>query len=531
MNADRRLRIGIALEACDVPAWQATAVRSIRRLDNADIVLFVIVERDTPSRFRVASQVVKLLDGNGTRLPFSSLATVSLRDIVGTTHSLALSPLAAGDMDQAIREIRARNLDALVTFANPELFGKCGALARLGLWFLDTGSGPVSPSNGSLAGLKEFLDRKPSMIAELRIRQSDTPGDLLAYTTCSAVHRRSHDVTRNELLWKCSAFVARALDRCCQLGPDEYISTLPRASRNSASPSNVSMFAALVSYFGWRAWNKFATRRIRERWVLLRCSHHKPVRAEHFELLVPPAGRFWADPHAIAVDDLEHVYFEDASCITGKGHISLMTRRVDGTFTVPTPLIQRPYHLSYPFIFAWKGGYFMIPESAENRTIELYRCTRFPDQWEFEHNLKTDIRAYDATLVEHNGRWWMFANVAECEGASSWDELCIFHADDPLSRHWQPHRSNPVISDVRRARPAGPFIRDNEILLRPSQDSSGRYGRALHLNRVEELNENTYRESTVRTINPDPVASLYAVHSFSPAGNGIYLDAIRRERK
>ena len=40
------------------------------------------------------------------------------------------------------------------------------------------------------------------------------------------------------------------------------------------------------------------------------------------------------------------------------------------------------------------------------------------------------ISAYDATLVEHQGRWWMFAAVRAREGASTWDELCIFHADE-----------------------------------------------------------------------------------------------------
>ena len=170
------MRIGIALEACDVPAWQATAVHSIRRLNNADIVLFVIVDRGTPSHTQVASQAVKLFNGNRTRMAFNALATVSLRDIVGTTHSLALSPSNAGGMDHASSEIRARNLDALVTFASPDNFGNCGALARLGLWFLDTGSGPLSPSNGSLVGLKECLHSKPFMITELRVRQPDNSG-------------------------------------------------------------------------------------------------------------------------------------------------------------------------------------------------------------------------------------------------------------------------------------------------------------------------------------------------------------------
>ena len=45
----------------------------------------------------------------------------------------------------------------------------------------------------------------------------------------------------------------------------------------------------------------------------------------------------------------------------------------------------------------------MIPESAENRTIELYRFRVFPDDLEFVHILMENVEAYDATLVEYNG--------------------------------------------------------------------------------------------------------------------------------
>ncbi len=109
----------------------------------------------------------------------------------------------------------------------------------------------------------------------------------------------------------------------------------------------------------------------------------------------------------------------------------MMSDAGDGRFTEPKAVIRRPYHLSYPFIFEWHGDDYLIPESASNRTIELYRCVRFPDEWEFQHCLMEGISAYDATLVEHQGRWWMFAAVKAREGASTWDELCIFHARVP----------------------------------------------------------------------------------------------------
>jgi hypothetical protein len=97
--------------------------------------------------------------------------------------------------------------------------------------------------------------------------------------------------------------------------------------------------------------------------------------------------------------------------------------------------LKKPYHLSYPFVFQWGEDWYMLPESAANRTVELYRCIHFPDEWAFQHNLLEDVEAYDSTLVEHGGRWWLFANVRAHRAASSWDELHLFHSDSPISRN------------------------------------------------------------------------------------------------
>ena len=41
-----------------------------------------------------------------------------------------------------------------------------------------------------------------------------------------------------------------------------------------------------------------------------------------------------------------------------------------------------------------------------------------------------NIKAYDATVIYHKNKWWMFADVVEHEGVSSWDELFLFYSDD-----------------------------------------------------------------------------------------------------
>ena len=169
----------------------------------------------------------------------------------------------------------------------------------------------------------------------------------------------------------------------------------------------------------------------------------------------------------------------------------------------------------------------MLPETGANRSIEVYKCTGFPDLWEFHATLMSGIHAVDATLFPFDQRWWMFVNMTENEGASSWDELHLFYADHPLSGNWTPHPQNPVISDVQRARPAGSLVTWNGQLFRPAQDCSGGYGSAIRLNRVTELTPEEYSESEVCCVRPAWEKGWRGTHTFQRVGRLTMLDGLR----
>src|SRR5262249_14929963 len=106
---------------------------------------------------------------------------------------------------------------------------------------------------------------------------------------------------------------------------------------------------------------------------------------------------------------------------------------------------------------------------------------------------------------------WMFSNLAEPR-ASADDELFLFQADTLLGP-WRAHPANPVVSDVRRARPAGPlFARGNE-LIRPAQDCSRTYGGAMVRNGVDVVNEAESRETPVSRIEPSWQPAAFGTHT------------------
>jgi hypothetical protein len=248
-----------------------------------------------------------------------------------------------------------------------------------------------------------------------------------------------------------------------------------------------------------------------------------------FRPLIPEKDRYWADPCVVQRADRYHVFIEEKLYATGRGRIVCLTLDLQGNLLSDQLVLERPYHLSYPFIFEYRGETYMLPETAANRTLELYRSTRFPDQWQLAKTLMSNIYAVDATLLEHNNKWWLFANI-RAGGASSLDALHLFYADDLQAEKWTPHPRNPVVRDIRSARPAGRIFRRDGVLIRPSQDSSRRYGYALKFNRILKLDEFDYEEMTEAEFRPQG-ENILATHTFNQAGELTVIDAVLRRPK
>ncbi len=228
------------------------------------------------------------------------------------------------------------------------------------------------------------------------------------------------------------------------------------------------------------------------------------------------AGHVYADPMLFERDGRHHLFCEDVPPGSGRGVISHVELAAGGATSPPTPVLERDHHLSYPFVFAHDGDVLMIPESAAARRVELLRAVDFPRAWTLEAVLLEDVEAADATVAEHAGLLWMFVAIA-APGASLLEELHVFWAERPAGP-WTAHERNPVVCDVRHARPAGPLFREGGRLIRPAQDGSRRYGWAVSLREVTRLTPGEYAEHEVGRLDPAIVRGARALHAYARDG-------------
>jgi hypothetical protein len=257
---------------------------------------------------------------------------------------------------------------------------------------------------------------------------------------------------------------------------------------------------------------------------------YKSLSWSGFKEFVPPRDRFWADPFIWSHENRHHIFIEELPYSTMRGYIICLTLDEEMKIISNQVVLERPYHLSYPFLFEHNNQLYMLPETRENNRIELYRCIHFPDQWELEKTLIDNIGALDSTLLEFNGKWWMFATVPGA-GNSAWDSVNLYYSDSPLSDRWTPHPLNPVVKDINSARPAGRIFSHNGNLIRPSQNCSVDYGYAVNFNRIVNLTETEYSENLEHTFEPPMNSKIIATHTFNSMGGLTTIDAIKFRRK
>jgi hypothetical protein len=233
--------------------------------------------------------------------------------------------------------------------------------------------------------------------------------------------------------------------------------------------------------------------------VAIRRRQGRPdIRAFEFNDYTPlPADRstFYADPFVLEVEGRDFLFVEAYPYATAKGVIACAEVSHGGVSGPPRTVLERPYHLSYPYVVQREGGIFLIPETSAAGGLEIYRASAFPNEWVLERRLFDGLTLVDGTLFDHEGRLWLFATV-KGEGGSDWDELFAWHAPG-LAGPWTAHSLNPIKSDCRSARPAGRPIQVNGQLLRPAQRCERRYGESLVWLEVRALTPDAFVETEV----------------------------------
>ncbi|MBP0902473.1 hypothetical protein ACFSKN_02495 [Mariniflexile gromovii] len=218
-------------------------------------------------------------------------------------------------------------------------------------------------------------------------------------------------------------------------------------------------------------------------------------------LLNQPKDSFWADPFIIKHDNYSVIYFEELK-EDGLGKISCVTLDENFDILEKKTIIDENYHLSFPNVFFINDNYYMIPESSQKKTLEIYKCKNFPFEWMPYMELMNNIKLLDAIWLFHDGLYWIFANKVEDFEHDNNERLYLYYSKNLFSKDWEPHVKNPIVTNLETSRNAGDFLQKNGKIFRISQNCKNGYGNNLVVNKITELTTLNYSEEKVEEIFP-----------------------------
>lgn len=244
--------------------------------------------------------------------------------------------------------------------------------------------------------------------------------------------------------------------------------------------------------------------------------------------IIPEGNRYWADPFLICENGEHFVFFEDYDYRTRNGVIG--AGKLDsGGFEYLGTALETDCHLSYPYLFRHDGALYMMPETVQNKRIEIWRCEEFPLRWRLHATALEGSLPADSILFERDGAWWLFTNISTDSYGDHCSDLFIYRADGPALRKLEPHRLNPVVVDSATGRNGGRIFERAGKLYRVSQNNSfATYGYGVNLMEIESLSLDDYRERLVRKITPDFAPGLIGCHHMDAVNSRWVLDARKR---
>ena len=552
------LRIGLLVDSLEQPAWVERAVREVATSSFASIALVIVSGGGHDGRRRAAlsgwkyrlfaayERFDRRWFSDGRLDPFEK---ASLAPLVARVRALEpTADPASGELSSAaIEAIREEDLDVILRFGADTLQPAPAAVARHGIWSID--SRRVAIDTVPLGGFWEVLRGSPITEATLGVEQGSDGSDArIIYRSYGSASPVSVWKTRRERYWKVASFMSRKLRDLAEQGV-AGIGAVPVTQATDvgadARPTNARLVSLLPRVAARYAKLQVERKACFDQWfVAYDFAPGAPPEVgvpetsfRTFRQLNPPRDRLWADPFPVYHRGRHYLFLEEMLYARNKGHISVVEFENDEARR-PELVLETAHHLSYPFVFEWRGEMFMIPESARagdspaeqaQLSIPVFRAREFPRGWVQETAMLENLEVFDPTLAEIDGRWWLFCTRGEL-GASSWDELHLFHGPTPFGP-WTPHRRNPVKSDVRSARPAGRLFRRGGEWYRPAQDCSVRYGYGMSINRITRLTPTEYEEVVVEHIAPDWTAKLIGTHTLNAAGRLSVVDGIRRRSR
>lgn len=528
------LDFAIMCEGTIFSNWMADCIESLVQMENVNLVLLITednIDEDrgksssglsskisTFNRYRKRTSTKEAIDFatffyykklTGASIgPNEALQTRDLSDILGDVDTIECSVEEDGFSqyfnDEDIDEIRSYNIDFILRNAFGIIRGEILEVPTYGIWSFHHQN--EQKYRGSPPGLWEIIEGDPVTGAILQRLTNRLDGGIVLRRGFFET-KRDWSENINHVFYGTVEWPAQVARDILQ-GNSEYVNG-PPSSTDAPIYRNPSLYDLTKYHLNDLRSKLRQLKKGRDNWNIgIIESDVQDLVGNDTNLGVTwfPKKRndgFFADPFVAEIDGGKYIFAENYSYEREKGVISYIKYPDDFKNGEFHHAYEEDIHMSYPYMFTHDNNVYCTPEIHESNEVKLYRIER-PDKWITETTLVDGIQAVEPTVIHHGDYWWLFfmrsENLYDSERYQH-TKLFLYYSSN-LFHGWEPHYNNPVKTDIRSSRPAGSPFRMRGDLFRPTQYCVGEYGKKITLNKITELNPDSFNEEIIGEITP-----------------------------
>ncbi|HEY5587891.1 MAG TPA: glycosyl transferase [Candidatus Paceibacterota bacterium] len=219
---------------------------------------------------------------------------------------------------------------------------------------------------------------------------------------------------------------------------------------------------------------------------------------KHISIKEINSDKFWfkinpivinADPFLFVKDEILYLFYEEQKTTFGKGVIKFIETTNLSDWSKPKVVLEENFHLSFPFVFRSGEDLYMIPETAENNSIRLYKPNIDLTKWTYFQTILSGHKYFDSSIIEYNSTFYLFTTIISANIYT----LKLYFSDS-LDNTWVEHPCSPICIGNKASRNGGSVIKYNNVLYRPAQNCEKIYGEKLAIYKINELTKTNYKE-------------------------------------
>lgn len=217
--------------------------------------------------------------------------------------------------------------------------------------------------------------------------------------------------------------------------------------------------------------------------------YYKEKNNSNWNIFEGKKGFWYADPILINFKMNKYVFMEAFDMKKQIGRL-VVSKYENGKLEESKIIMKRFFHLSYPCVFEYNDELYMIPETGQCTTLELWKCIGNIYNWKKMATLKNHVRLADTTVFVLNKTVYLISYEEEKE--------YITHIYMLNMSNYEVNEIEKIKNSSNNKRPAGKFFYYNQKLYRPVQNNIKKYGESVIINEIKSLRP--FREITVKEL-------------------------------